>query len=63
MIYMVFAENKAERFISAFGNATSQDKIALPADLEREAIDLVSVSGALEGQGTLVGVLKLNHQP
>jgi serine/threonine protein kinase len=62
-IYVVFAENKAERFISAFGNATSQDKIALPADLEREAIDLVSVRGVIEGQGTLVGVLKLNHQP
>ncbi|HEX5085665.1 MAG TPA: hypothetical protein VFY40_26825 [Blastocatellia bacterium] len=40
----------------------SRDKIALPADLEREAIDLVFVRGVIEGQGTLVGVLKLGHQ-
>jgi serine/threonine protein kinase len=63
MIYMVFAENKTERFISEFGNATSQDKIAMPADLERQAVDLATVSGGLEGQGALVGILKLNHKP
>jgi serine/threonine protein kinase len=63
MVYMIFAENKSERFISEFGNATSQDKITMPADLERQAVDLVTVSGDLEGQGALLGVLKLNHRP
>jgi serine/threonine protein kinase len=63
MIYLVFAENKTERFISEFENARSQDKIALPADLERQAVDLVATSGGLKGQGTLLGVLRLSHLP
>lgn len=63
MIYLIFAENKSERFISEFENARSQDKIALPADLERQAVDLVTTSGGLKGQGTLLGVLKLSHLP
>lgn len=63
MIYLVFAENKTERFISELENAASQGKIALPAELERQAMDLVTMGGELKGQWTLLGVLKLRHQP
>jgi len=63
MIYLVFAENKTERFIREFENARLQDKITLPADFERQAVDLVTTSGGLKGQGTLLGVLKLSHLP
>jgi serine/threonine protein kinase len=63
MIYLVFAENKTERFITEFENAASQDKIAMPADLEKQAVDLITVNGDLKGKGTLVGMLKLSHLP
>ena len=62
-IYLVFAENKTERFISGLENAKSQAKIALPEELERQAVDLVTTGGDLKGQGTMFGALKLNHQP
>jgi serine/threonine-protein kinase len=62
-IYLLFAENKTERFISELENATSQAKIALPAGLESQAVDLATTGGALKGQGTLFGALKLSHQP
>jgi len=61
--YLVFAENKSERFINELENTTSQDKIALPAELERQAVDLARMGGDLKGQGTLIGALKLRHQP
>jgi len=63
MIYLVFAENKTEKFISELENAASQGNIALPAELERQAMDLVMMGGELKGQWTLSGVLKLRHQP
>jgi serine/threonine protein kinase len=63
LIYLVFTENKTERFISELENATSQAKIALPAELERQAVDLATTGGDLKGQGTLFGTLKLRHQP
>jgi len=61
--YLVFAENKTEGFITELENARSQGKIALPADLERQAVDLATMGGDLKGQGTLFGALKLRHQP
>jgi len=63
MIYLVFAENKTEKFISELENTASQGNIALPAELERQAMDLVMMGGELKGQWTLSGVLKLRHQP
>lgn len=63
MIYLVFAENKTERFIREIENAASQAKIALPAELESQAVDLATTGGDLKGQGTLFGALKLIHQP
>jgi serine/threonine protein kinase len=66
IIYLVFAENKTEKFISELENAMSQgkqDKIALPSEFERQAVDLVTMGGELKGQGTLFGSLKLRHQP
>jgi serine/threonine protein kinase len=63
MIYLVFAENKTERFISELENAASQAKITLPAELESQAVDLATTGGDLKGQGTLLGALKLIHQP
>jgi len=60
-IYLVFAENKTERFTSELEKAMSQDKIALPAELERQAVDLARMGGDLKGQGTLFGALKLRH--
>jgi serine/threonine protein kinase len=63
MIYLVFTENKTERFISELENAASQTKIALPAEFESQAVDLAATGGDLMGQGTLFGTLKLNHQP
>ena len=63
MIYLAFAENKTERFISELENARSQAKMALPAELERQAVDLATTGGDLKGQGTLLGTLKLRHQP
>jgi hypothetical protein len=62
-IYLVFAENKTDRFISELENVTSQAKIALPAELESQAVDLATTGGDLKGQGTLFGALKLSHQP
>jgi hypothetical protein len=35
----------------------------MPADLEKQAVDLITVNGDLKGKGTLVGVLKLSHLP
>ncbi len=63
MIYLVFSENKAERFISQLEYASSQAKITLPAELESQAVDLATTGGDLKGQGTLFGALKLIHQP
>jgi serine/threonine protein kinase len=63
VIYLVFAENKTERFISELENAASQAKITLPAELESQAVDLATTGGDLKGQGTLFGALKLIHQP
>lgn len=62
-IYLAFAENKTERFIIEIENAASQAKIALPAEVERRAVDLATTGGDVEGQGTLFGALKLSHQP
>jgi serine/threonine protein kinase len=63
MIYLVFAENKTERFIRELENAASQAKITLPTELESQAVDLATTGGDLKGQGTLFGALKLIHQP
>jgi serine/threonine protein kinase len=66
IIYLVFAENKTEKFIGELENAMSQGnqgKITLPTEFERQAVDLVTMGGELEGQGTLFGSLKLSHQP
>jgi serine/threonine protein kinase len=63
MIYLVFAENKTERFIRELENAASQAKITLPAELESQAVDLATTGGDLKGQGMLFGALKLIHQP
>jgi hypothetical protein len=62
-IYLAFAVNKTERFISEIENAASQAKIALPAELERKAVDLATTGGDIKGQLTLFGALKLSHQP
>jgi serine/threonine protein kinase len=61
--YLAFAENKTERFISEIKNSASQAKITLPAEVERQAVDLATTGGDVEGQGTLFGALKLTHQP
>jgi len=63
IIYLVFSENKTERFISQLENASSQAKITLPAELESQAVDLATTGGDLKGQGMLFGALKLIHQP
>jgi hypothetical protein len=62
-LYMVFAENKTEEFISELENATSQGKITLPAELEGKSVDLVTIGGELKGQGALFGALNLRHRP
>jgi serine/threonine protein kinase len=63
-LYLVFAENKTERLIMEFENARSQDKIALPEDLKRQAVDFGGANGCLKGEGPLlVGVLNLSHLP
>jgi hypothetical protein len=61
--YLAFAENKTERFISEIKNSASQSKITLPAEVERQAVDLATTGGDVKGQGTLFGALKLTHQP
>lgn len=62
-LYLLFAENRTEKFIGEIENATSQGKISLPTELEGQAVDLVTTGGDLKGQGTLIGALKLRHQP
>jgi hypothetical protein len=62
-LYLLFAENRTEKFIGEIENATSQNKISLPTELEGQAVDLVTTGGDLKGQGTLIGALKLRHQP
>jgi serine/threonine protein kinase len=62
-LYLLFAENKTEKFIAEIENATSQAKISLPTELEGKAVDLVTTGGDLKGQGILIGALKLRHQP
>jgi len=62
-VYLVFVENKAERLISGLENATAQGMTALLPELSGRAVDIATIGGILKGQGTLVGLLKLRHQP
>jgi len=62
-LYLVFVENKNEKLISGLLNTTAQGLIALPPELARQAVDLTTIRGSLKGQGPLVGLLKLRHQP
>jgi len=62
-IYLAFAVNKTERFISEIENAKSQAKIVLPPELETQAVDLATTGGDISGQGALFGSLKLSHRP
>ena len=62
-LYLVFVENKNEKLISGLLNNAAQGLIVLPTELARQAVDLTTLRGSLKGQGPLVGLLKLRHQP
>jgi serine/threonine protein kinase len=62
-IYLVFAENRSDKLIGGLDVTMARGKISLPADLAKEATDLITLGGIIRGESRLVGLLKLRHLP
>jgi serine/threonine protein kinase len=62
-VYFLYAENRTEGLMNGIEQAVASNGSALAAQLSTQAVDLSATGGSFSGQGVLVGVLKLNHQP
>ncbi|MCI0424189.1 MAG: DUF4384 domain-containing protein, partial [Acidobacteria bacterium] len=62
-VYFLYAENRTEGLMNGIKEAAASNGSALASQLAKQAVDLSETGGSFGGQGMLVGVLKLRHQP
>jgi serine/threonine protein kinase len=62
-VYFLYAENRTEGVMNGIAEATASNGSAFAVQLAKQAVDLSKTGGSFSGQGVLVGVLKLRHQP